>query len=204
MKVFGNNNENKLIKGIRQDGIFVLIIGAVMGILTLMSLWRIVDYSHRSESAFEMQTKTTAAGDEYGLLVNGVYEMAVDYNDYLQMSENAKVTAIAETAEYMVNALLLGTIFLLLHFVIRNFVKQKTPFVKQNIILMRGIAVLTILSAMLPGISKAMLSLALLESGTIHFSIMNFWLLMLGVALGVIAEIFRYGYSLQEEMNQIA
>jgi len=169
-----------------------------------MSLWRIVDYSQRSDSAFEMRTITTAVGDEYGVLVDGVYERAVDYNDYLQMSENAKVTAIAVTVEHMINALLLGTVFLLLHFVMRNFVKQRTPFVKQNIILMRGIAVLTILSAMLPGISKAMLSLALLESGTFRFSIMNFWLLMLGVALGVISEIFRYGYSLQEEMNQIA
>ena len=198
----------KIRKGIKADSIFVLIVILIMTVLTVVSVADIIRYSQKDSSAFEMKLDQVMNKENYCLFIDGENYITVDYNEYANTDTNGntneKMCLIIDSAGNAVSSIMLGALFLIAYFMMRNIVKESKPFSRENINRLRVMAVTTMLAAIIPGIVKMLMTFAVFLNATVQFSQISFLVLVLGVLLGVISEVFRYGYELQEDMDQIA
>lgn len=97
------------------------------------------------------------------------------------------------------------TVFVILSIFMEDLRKNGSPFTLKNISRLRAIAVLTMISAVLP---ELVMSFAGFFDDTaiftLTFTLANAVLLLLGVVFGIVSEVFKYGYDLQKEMDSIA
>ena len=105
----------------------------------------------------------------------------------------------------LVRIILILTIFVILSIFMNGIRKNGYPFTFKNIIRLRVIAVVTMISAVLP---ELVISFAGFFDETavftLTFTLANAVLLLLGVVFGIVSEVFKYGYELQTEMDSIA
>lgn len=94
---------------------------------------------------------------------------------------------------------------LILGFVLLDVRKNGTPFTKRVINLLRSLAVIVMITGLLPEMFTPIIDEA--RTGTIHFDIFsgsNVIIIIIGVCIGIISEIFVYGYELQKDNDSIA
>lgn len=190
------------------DSIFIFIIICLMLAIAANAVIEIIQHTNKDTSAFEVKMVEDNWGGKYCLFIEGENYMPVNYNVYMYVDENGdtnpKMCLIIHELGIAVNAVMMGFIFLLSYFVLKNSIEQGTPFIKKNVTILRIIAVMTMLVAIIPECIKMITMLVVFNKGTVNFTQVNFFVLIVGVLIGVISEIFHYGYKLQEEMDQIA
>jgi hypothetical protein len=105
----------------------------------------------------------------------------------------------------LVRLILILIVFIILSILMNDLRKKGYPFTFKNIIRLRVIAVVTMISAVLP---ELVMSFAGFFDDTaiftLTFTLANAVLLLLGVVFGIVSEVFKYGYELQTEMDSIA
>jgi len=101
---------------------------------------------------------------------------------------------------------LLFVVMLLLSLILCEIRKTGKPFSESNINRLRGMAVVLIGMSFIPELVKMIVrfidSNATFE--TFRFGFENMFPIIMGVVVGIISEIFKYGLSLQEDSDSIA
>ena len=199
---------DKIKKGIKADSIFIFIVILILTVLTFISVADVIRYSQKDSGAFEMKLDKVMDRENYCLFIDGENYTTVDYNEYANTdaggNTNEKMCLIIDSTGRAVSSIMMAVLFLFAYFMMQNIVKDGKPFSRKNINRLRVMAVITMLAALIPGCVKIMMTFAVFSNVTVQFSQVTFLVLILGVLLGVISEVFRYGYELQEDLDQIA
>lgn len=104
-----------------------------------------------------------------------------------------------------VRVTLIFMIFIVMDIIMRSVLKHGKPFTKKTVNCLRTIAILIMLVALLPKTAEVVEGLLYSGSSYITFDfVKDGTVLMIGAVFGIIAEIFRYGCDLEEEMDSIA
>ena len=100
-------------------------------------------------------------------------------------------------------SLILCGVCIILGLILREVQLNGKPFTKKITKMLRSIAVIVIIGGFVP----AVVSPFVINDGTtfsFHFDVINFAFSALGVMIGIISEIFVYGYELQDDNDSIA
>jgi len=197
----------KVKKSVNWDRIFIRVVLVVMTVIAINTIVDIVNYSLKSADSFEV--KMVAEGSfkgYYCLYIDGENFNTVDYNEYFSSVDengntNIKMCVIIQEVGTVVRTIFIGIIFNFAYLILDNIFE---PFSKKNIMRLRIMAVLTMLLALMPAIIMNSIKMIYFYNINIGFSQINFFVMMTGVLLGVISEVFKYGHELQEEIEQIA
>jgi membrane protein YdbS with pleckstrin-like domain len=197
----------KVKKRVKGDRKFISLVVSLMIIIAAGVAVDIVKYYYKSENYFEV--KMVDEGNSKGyycLFIDGENWDTVDYNEYVTTVDengnaNIKMSFLIQKVGTLVRTIFMAVIFHFAFLILDNIFE---PFSKRNIKRLRIIAVLTMLLALIPGAIMEVLKLLFFYKSHITFSQINFFVLMTGILLGVLSEVFKYGHELQEEIEQIA
>lgn len=145
---------------------------------------------------------------EYWLYVDGEAIYSVDYNTFCRLDYDGntdyKYNVIMGEIKSLIRCLIMEIIFILLYQIVAIVKRGESPFVMKTVIILRVIAVMSMLLAVLPPAVEIIVSLTHFTSVTVFSSAINFYVLAIGAVFGILSEIFKYGYVLQSDMDQIA
>ncbi len=196
----------KIKKSIKGDRIFIFVLVLVMIGMATSTIIDIVKYSLKNAESFKVKMVDDGSwAGYYCLYIDGENYSTVDYNVYLSSIDengntNIKMSIIIQKVGALIRTIFMGLIFYFAYLILDNIFE---PFSKKNIIRLRIMAVLTMLLALLPATIMNIIKMVVFYNMNITFSQINFFVLMSGVLLGVISEVFKYGHELQEEIEQI-
>lgn len=197
----------KVKKSVNGDRIFIRIVLVVMTVIAINTTSDIVRYSLKSAESFEVKMVDEGSfKGYYCLYIDGENFNTIDYNEYVSSVDekgntNIKMCVIIQEVGTLVRTIFIGIIFNFAYLILDNIFE---PFSKKNIMRLRIMAVLTMLLAIMPAIIMNSIKMIYFYNINIGFSQINFFVMMIGVLLGVISEVFKYGHELQEEIEQIA
>lgn len=206
-----NVNMKVLQKKIKVDNIILWGFCILCGLVILFHINQINQYSRMNNSSFEVKlgpTDTKNNTYNYYLYIDGKQYYPVDYNDYGRLDENGKTNVkaniILDHLNGIVKSILIEIIFIFLYGMLSEVRNGITPFSMRNVLRLRIIAVLSFFVALLPVAVNIIFSIIVFQFVAFEFSSLNFYIISIGVVFGIISEIFKYGYVLQEDMDQIA
>lgn len=201
----------KVQKGIKTDTIILKVICIFFGLIVLVRVGNIIEYAGRADSDFQVKladTDTTNGTRNYYLFIAGEQYYSVDYNLYGRLDSegntNVKVNVIMEEIKGMLNCLIIECIFLVIYQMLWRIKAGDSPFGKKSVVSLRWAAVLSIMLALVPTVVEGISSVVMFQYVCFRSNSINFYICSIGVVFGILSEIFRYGCTLQEEMNQIA
>jgi hypothetical protein len=82
--------------------------------------------------------------------------------------------------------------------------KGRSPFTMRSVNILRIVAVLTLCLALVPEWVGMKMRSSLTGSAATEIDTVEFYMMALALAVGMIAEIFRYGIAVQEDSDSIA
>lgn len=109
-----------------------------------------------------------------------------------------------ETLGNAVQALVICIAFIIIDLIMIEIIKNGKPFTKSIILKLQVLAVWTMVGAYLPDIAMFVANMSKTGVAELIFDAKNMFVMLLGVIVGIVSEIFRYGYELQEDMDSIA
>jgi|GEM_PF-2437568 hypothetical protein len=190
-----------------------IFLGIVIAIMAVFLTAYIVDlFSSATKSKESYNTKytdeDTFGNKQYYLYVDGVQKEPVDINEYGRLDENGdtnyKYCYLIECVTYIVSIILVMGIFITLLIMLHDVTKVGKPFNMKNVRLMQLISILVMIFAVTPGMVKLTFTFILFLNAEWRISGTHLFILLFGFAIGVIAEMFKYGYKLQDDMDLIA
>ena len=200
-----------LQKKIKVDTIILWIVCILFAVSIVSNIEKIIEYSQMNNSSFEVKlspTDTVNNTENYYLYIDGEQNYPVDYNHYGRLDEtgntNVKANSIMDHVNGIVKSIIIESIFILLYTMLSQVKNGLTPFSVKSVSILRKVAILSFLLALLPAVVTIAGSMLTFQYITVSFSSLNFYILSIGVVFGIISEIFKYGCELQEDMNQIA
>lgn len=207
-------NELKRLKGTLKTEQYVLMgFGMIFWICILSQIMDIVEMAKKSPSAFtvvqEQEENLVNSQQYYRLYIDGECYGDVDYNTFFRVDSDGntdfRYNVILQKTVSCVRILIIEGIFLtLISALVLITSGNEAPFTIKIVRRLRVMACLNIALAVLPGLVNIMMSMIRYEYFSGRFSEQFFYILAIGVTFGIISEIFRYGYVLQEDMDQIA
>lgn len=100
-------------------------------------------------------------------------------------------------------SVVIGVVCIILGLILREVQLHGKPFTKKIIVMLRCVAVIVIVGGLVPAMASPFVN----SNGngmSYHFDVINFAFSVLGVLIGIISEIFVYGYELQDDNDSIA
>ena len=110
---------------------------------------------------------------------------------------------LRETLLYM----FIAVAMLLFSFVLREIHRTGKPFSKMNVNRFRAMAFILIFASIIPEAAKGLVGFADPTATDATFQLLNarsLCVMFFGVVCGLVSEIFKYGYELQDSMDSIA
>lgn len=201
----------KVQKRVKIDTIAILVIVILLVVMAGSSVAQAVIQGTRERDSFEVRLTydNNMSTSYYMLYINGEANSIVDYNEYNRMDSesdilNPQAALVIENIVRAVQCLLGAAVFFMIYLIFAQIRQQTSPFTKKNVSYLRVAAVLTMLLGLLPGAVKLFISIIAYNSTYVPFAVGSLLTIMIGVVLGMISEIFRYGCALQEDLDQIA
>lgn len=201
-----NNKLDKFSKKINRDSIIIyLAIFTMIGVMAFPII-NIINYAGKDPVNFEVKiAKEEGFDGSYCLYIDGKMYELVDYNDYNKLDrngyKNVKMCLIIEEIGMAIKSFMILILFLIAYQIMRNIVKEGMPFTEKNIKKLRMAAIITILNAIIPGCLKTMITMLFFTNSNAHLSQTNILVVILGVLIGAVSEIFKYGYELQNNIS---
>ncbi len=201
-------NLNKLGKGLLVTRI--LLIGFILFTcwITGLAAYKLRNYSMKDETAFTVEQLDNHNGTESSwLMIDGEPYTTIDPFEYMP---NARGESVNKEHLMIALGVELGKDIIILAILVLFFVmscgygKGKSPFNMRSVIFLRIIAVLTLCLALVPEWLGEKIRLYLIGSAATEIDTVEFYMMALALAVGMIAEIFRYGIAVQEDSDSIA
>lgn len=206
-----NINLKVLQKKLKIDTIILWVVSILFALSIISSIEKIIEYSRMNKSDFEVKLASTETHNNtknYYLFIEGERRYPVDYNYYGRFdstgSTNVKANLIIDNMMSIVKSVLMEVIFIFINRMLSRVKKGVSPFSRKSVSFLRKIAIFSFLLALLPKIFDIVSSMIVFQYITFSFSSLNFYIISIGVAFGLLSEIFRYGCELQENIDQIA
>ena len=159
------------------------------------------------EVRLEEDTDVTNHQQVYRLYKNNSYMGDIDYNRYSLLDKIGKTDirycVLIEEAKALSYSVLLGAM-LIIAIVIAASSIDGTPFTKKNANRIRWIGVLQFGLAIVPGLVGFLMSFFRFEYTSLSFSVTQFYMFAIGVAIMILAQVFDHGVQLQEDVDSIA
>ena len=109
-----------------------------------------------------------------------------------------------ETLSQAIQALVICIVFIIIDLIMIEIIKNGKPFSTSSIVKLRILAVWIMIGAYLPDVVVFVVSMIKINIAEIIFDPKNMFIMLFGIIIGIISEIFYYGYELQEDMDSIA
>ncbi len=206
-----NTNMKLLQKKLKVDNIILWIVCILFASSILSNIEKNIEYSQMNSSSFEVKiahTDTVNNTNNYYLYIDGEQYYPVDYNNYGRLDDtgntNVKANIIMDNVNRIVRSVLMEIIFILLYTMLSRIKSGLTPFSRNSVSILRRVAIVSFLLALLPKIVDIVGSMIIFQYITISFSSLNFYIISIGIVFGILSEIFKFGCELQEDINQIA
>lgn len=196
----------KIKKAVKGDRIFLSLIVTLLIGFACNHIYDIVQLSKKAPEVFEIsRIEKEGQGDTYHLLIEGEQWGEVNYNEYMssvdaQGNKNFKMCLIIEKVGKITSNLFMAVIFYFAYLILDNIFQ---PFSKNNIKRLRIIAVLTMLLSLMPVVVMTVMRILYFSYVNIPVSQINPFIILSGILFGVLSEIFKYGFELQDEIDQI-
>ena len=160
------------------------------------------------EIRYELAMDTVTNGQQvYKLYKNGEYMADVDPNQYERLDDNGNMDVrycvLMEEAKRLTYSIILGAMMLVV-MVIVGSTGMGSPFTHSNAKRIRLIGALQFALAIVPGLVTFLMSFFKFEYAYLPFTLNGFYMLVVGFAIMVIAQVFDYGVKLQEDVDLIA
>lgn len=201
-----NNKLDKFSKKINRDSIIIyLAIFTMIGVMAFPII-NIINYAGKDPVNFEVKiAKEEGFDGSYCLYIDGKMYELVDYNDYNKLDrngyKNVKMCLIIEEIGMAIKSFMILILFLIVYQIMKSIIKEGMPFTEKNIKKLKMAAIITILNAIIPGCLKTMITMLFFTNSNAHLSQTNILVIILGVLIGAVSEIFKYGYELQNNIS---
>ncbi len=202
------NNLNKLSKGLIVTRILLIVFILLTGWITGLTIYRMAYFGAKDESAFTVAQLENHNGTETAwLMIDGERYTTIDSYEYMPNPKGEPVNKehlmIDQGVELGKDIIILA-ILVLLFAMSCGYSKGKSPFNMRSVIFLRIIAVLTLCLALVPEWIGSSIRISLTGSAATQIDTVEFYMMALALAIGMIAEIFRYGIAVQEDSDSIA
>ncbi len=202
-------NLNKLNKGIMVTRILLIGFILLTGWITGMSIYKMAYFGAKDESAFTVaQLDNNYNGTESTwLMIDGECYTTIDAYEYMPNPQGEPVhkehLMIDQGVELGKDVIILA-ILVLLFVMSCGYGKGISPFNMRSVNFLRIIAILTLCLALVPEWVGMKIRVSLTGSAATEIDTVEFYMMALALAVGMIAEIFRYGIAVQEDSDSIA
>ncbi len=201
-------NLNKLGKGLLVTRI--LLIGFILLTcwITGLTTYKLAYYAGKDESAFTAAQLENYNGTESTwLMLDGEQHAPIEPHEYTTRPDGKTVYKehlMIDQGVELGKDLIILAILVLLFAMSCGYSKGKSPFNMRSVIFLRIIAVLTLCLALVPEWVGMKIHASLTGSAVTEIDTVEFYMMALALAVGMIAEIFRYGIAVQEDSDSIA
>ncbi|MBQ2101498.1 MAG: DUF2975 domain-containing protein [Lachnospiraceae bacterium] len=184
-------------------------------VIIILLLFQVEDFvkaliakSDSYEIRYELAMDTVTNGQQvYKLYKNGEYMADVDPNQYERLDDNGNMDVrycvLMEEAKRLTYSIILGAMMLVVMVIVGSTGKG-SPFTHSNAKRIRLIGALQFALAIVPGLVMFLMSFFKFEYAYLPFTLNGFYMLVVGFAIMVIAQVFDYGVKLQEDVDLIA
>ena len=160
------------------------------------------------EIRYELAMDTVTNGQQvYKLYKNGEYMADVDPNQYERLDDNGNMDVrycvLMEEAKRLTYSIILGAMMFVVMMIVIS-TGQGSPFTHENAKRIRLIGALQFALAIAPGLVPFLMSFFKFEYAYMPLTLNGFYMLVIGFAIMVIAQVFDYGVKLQEDVDSIA
>ncbi len=184
-------------------------------VIVILLLFQVRDFvramvakSDSYEIRYELASDTIGNGQQvYKLYKNGEYMSDIDVNQYELLDENGKTDVrfcvLMEEAKRLTYSIILGAMMFVVMMIVIS-TGQGSPFTHENAKRIRLIGALQFALAIAPGLVPFLMSFFKFEYAYMPLTLNGFYMLVIGFAIMVIAQVFDYGVKLQEDVDSIA
>lgn len=193
-------------KAVKGDRIFISLLVSFLVGLAISQMYDIIQISKKSADVFEVKmVEESNNNGYYSLFVDGEQYGQINYNDYMTSVDengntNFRIVVIIEKVGKIIGNLLMALIFYFAYLILDNIFQ---PFSQRNIRRLRVIAILTMLLPLLPVAVITIMRFIYFSYVNVPLSQINIFVFLAGILFGILSEIFKYGFELQDEIDQI-
>ena len=195
----------------RKKQMLVSVFSTALVVVLIFSLLDFVKLIGTDPSAFEMRyesdEKFSQAGKVYSLYISGEYYGTVDQNKYCMLDEDGntdyKYCALMEQASRFTYILVLSVMLYLVLLIAKNTLDD-APFIRENIKLVKVIALMQLLLGILPGVVRTIMSFVRFDYSSTVLDEKWLYMVIIAFVIGALAVIFEKGLSLKEDVDSIA
>lgn len=199
-------------KRLKSDTVALQIFAFSMILLFVILSAQFLSLAVKPAEKFQLELVTDSNFPEiqhYAIFLDGEEYSTANYNDYNNFSEhdlskNIKSTLLFEEVSKMIQCLFVFAILFLLYRIFKRIKDGESPFQAFTVKTLRSVAVLIVMLEVIPGIFYLWSHFLLCFYVELHFTMKDFFLLVLAGVIAMIAEIFHYGCNLQEDVDSIA
>ena len=197
----------KRVRLMQISAIISVAIILILGARTKDFVRAVLSDGDNFEVRLEEDTDVTNHQQVYRLYKNNSYMGDIDYNRYSLLDKigrtDIRYCVLIEEAKALSYSVLLGAM-LIIAIVIAASSIDGTPFTKKNANRIRWIGVLQFGLAIVPGLVGFLMSFFRFEYTSLSFSVTQFYMFAIGVAIMILAQVFDHGVQLQEDVDSIA
>ena len=143
----------------------------------------------------------------YSLYKDGEYKYDADINEYGLLDENGntdlRYCVLMEESSRLAYSAILCAMMIVVIQLIQN-ATASSPFTHKNANRIRLIGGLQFALAIVPGLVVFLMKFFRFQYSNLHFDQKSFFMLTIGFAIMVLAQVFDYGVKLQEDVDSIA
>lgn len=201
-------NLNKLNKGIMVTRIMLIVFILLTCWITGLTTYKLMHYAGMDESSFTIAQLENHNGTESAwLMIDGERYIPIDAYEFMPNPKGEPVhkehLMIDQGVELGKDVIILA-ILVLLFAMSCGYSKGKSPFNMRSVNFLRIIAILTLCLALVPEWLGMKIRASMTGSAATNIDTVEFYMMALALAVGMIAEIFRYGIAVQEDSDSIA
>ena len=197
----------KRVRLMQISAIISVAIILILGARTKDFVRAVLSDGDNFEVRLEEDTDVTNHQQVYRLYKNNSYMGDIDYNRYSLLDKigrtDIRYCVLIEEAKALTYSVLLGAM-LIIAIVIAASSIDGTPFTRKNANRIRWIGVLQFGLAIVPGLVGFLMSFFRFEYTSLSFSVTQFYMFAIGVAIMILAQVFDHGVQLQEDVDSIA
>lgn len=205
------NSLEKVKKRLGGDLIFITILMFMFFSLSAHSLYNVISHCIKSEERYEIGLAEHGDEKYYAIFIDDREYDRVDYNDFCNYEEDvlsrfARTRCISDNIQKTVRCIFMGAVVMCIIMIFSQIRHGRTPFQKKSIVCLRVAGILIICEELVAFSAQLITEIVSLPTMYFYSKITPtaIFIIVIGVVMLMISEIFRYGCALQEDSDSIA
>jgi len=156
----------------------------------------------------EVDVSDSSSPEEIGLYIDGELSSLGDESIARSITTpdytNPKYPFVINKVIEAIRLIFMGLILSVVYAIFCTIQSGSTPFSKKCVNYLRVVALLTILLGVVPSTAHIILNFIIYNASYVQINPVQLFIVLLGVVIGMISEIYRYGTALQDDIDSIA